>query len=107
MKSMRVTATLSMFALAGLVFGTPAQANDSYSFYMTIQSETGLVVVQEFPVADPRSPLECNQVKRSSRKVGEVIPRGVLISPGGNSYTWTVTAVACKPSKRYDGEGVN
>jgi hypothetical protein len=87
-------------ALLACLLIRPAVAEDlppgeGYSMVWSSVAENGLQ--SEFGMrAGDGSLAACNMAKRS-QVLPRVVPKGAIISPGGKSYEWTVTAVTCKP----------
>ncbi|MET3899975.1 hypothetical protein ABIB57_003938 [Devosia sp. UYZn731] len=73
---------------------TLAIADDQYDMEWTIVSETGQQGEMPFPAGDGTYS-SCLQEKRNY-VLPKKLPRGTIVSPDGNSYEWTITAVACK-----------
>ncbi len=99
--SMRATAIAATIVLASPAASIPAYANDGYSLYVTIKSETGYVGEMEWPGGITGSMAECNRAKKKIT-VGKKFPPGLFVSPGGARYSWEIVAAACKPSKIFN-----
>jgi len=100
MKKMRpllLAALLASFPSWSLV-AEEAEKGDGYVMVWSSVSEIGQHVDTSRSVGDG-SLIACNVAKKS-QVVPRVVPRGLLLSPGGNSYEWTITAVSCKPESR-------
>ena len=87
------------FACLSALFPATAQAGE-YNLVLTMKSENGQQFEMPMPSGDYS---ECYRDKKK-QEIGRVIPRGVLISPGGKSYAATVVGARCVLSSYLDGK---
>jgi hypothetical protein len=78
--------------LAVAMLSAGAAQAESYSLIVKSRSEVGQVI--EMPHGYYTEYFDCYRSLKKL-KVGTVIPRGILISAGGKSYSWTILSGRC------------
>lgn len=84
----------ALFACVSALSPSAVQADD-FVLKITVKSENGKVA--EMPTLPGGNYAQCQKAKKNN-PVGKVIPKGVLVSPGGKSYAATIIAVKCVPT---------
>jgi hypothetical protein len=94
MKRFSLVGAGALFACFSALAPSAVQADD-FVLKITVKSENGKVA--EMPTLPGGNYTQCQKAKKNN-EVGKVIPRGVLVSPGGKSYAATIIAVKCVPT---------
>lgn len=93
--------SLILGALLAFISAFPIAADEvgeGYEMVWSSVSETGMQNELRMRIGDG-SLVHCNRALKT-QEIPRVVPRGSIMSPGGNSYEWTIYAVACKPEAR-------
>ena len=94
MKHSSVLGAGALCACLSALVPSTVQADD-FVLRITVKSENGKVA--EMPTLPGGNYTQCQKAKKNN-PVGKVIPKGVLVSPGGRSYAATIIAVKCVPT---------
>ena len=95
MRFLLLSALLTSASAAPLVAD---EVGEGYEMVLSSVSEIGEQWESRHRIGDG-SLLHCNRALKT-QVLPRVVPRGSIMSPGGNSYEWTVYAAVCKPEAR-------